>query len=248
MSLDNDVALEHYGVKGMKWGVRKAPEVSGIGSSDRTINKGSEILYVSDRKYKEGKSNRLYSSYTKSDKATYSDLIASFGDNGRVYHNTFKVKSDLKVPSDKRAAEIFTKMAKEDPKSISKDMARAYQARVGLPLKTAKSFEKKISKLDSGNVELGEKLYSKYNKMLVADMTSSSNFYGRLVKEGYGALSDLNDRGKMAQDPLIIFNHDKKLSHVSSVPLSTKDVESYIDYVMTREYKRGKADLSSVKR
>lgn len=269
MEHSEDLELFHYGVKGMKWGVQRKLDKEGLvvgpppakkqkenlktqgkslGSQDRTVEKGREILYVSDKKYREGVSNRLYSSYTKADKSTYSDLIASMGDSGKVYHNTFKIKKDLKIPSDQKAAEVFSKMAKENPGQVSRDMAKAYKARVGLPLKSAKHFQKKISELDSDVSGKADKLYTRYNKMLVVDMKSSNDFYSRLSKEGYGALSDLNDRGKVSQDPLVVFNPDRKLKNVSSVPLSKSDVDSYMDYTLTKKYKQDQNNFEDVRR
>ena len=64
MTLTYENYLEHYGIKGMKWGVRKKDtdsisnksrdqESARINSKDRVIAKGTEIQNVSRGQYKD---------------------------------------------------------------------------------------------------------------------------------------------------------------------------------------------------
>ena len=68
-----------------------------------------------------------------------------------------------------------------------------------------------------------------------------------LVKQGFDALSDINDRKGTAQDPLIILNMDK-INQTGSVKLTKDDLKYYADYTMTKEIKKKKKDLSSIQR
>lgn len=82
--------LEHYGVKGMKWGIRKQKDA--INSNRRTIKSGTELQTITEGQYQNGKRNRLYTSYTDYDKSMYVDLMGNYMYNQKGYKNTFMVK------------------------------------------------------------------------------------------------------------------------------------------------------------
>lgn len=47
IAMDESEYLEHFGVTGMKWGVRKQKDK--INSKDRTLKKGTELQNVSEK-------------------------------------------------------------------------------------------------------------------------------------------------------------------------------------------------------
>lgn len=160
--------LAHYGVKGMKWGVRhdyapkgrqkvvsndssgssstsspKAKVAKGreaakkLGIQDareygventRTLKKGTEIQNISKTKLdsKSKKSNRLYGAYTDSDKAEYLDMMGNFEYEGKGYKNTFKVKSDIKIASEREVVRTMAEMFRDNPKQMSDVLSREF--------------------------------------------------------------------------------------------------------------------------
>lgn len=240
--------LEHFGVKGMKWGVRKAKDQ--INSKDRTISKGTNIQNITKGEYKNKEGKHLYVSYTKADNAHYVDNMAQFMYDGKGYRNEFRVKKDIKIPSDKKLTEAFVKVAKENPEKVARDMSKAYEESHLLFTRSKKYYMKKIKDIDPKDLETGEKL----TKTFISDMVSSkaktsrSMFIAELSKQGYDAISDTNDRDQLGgtQDPLIIFNPGKTLSKPKTLKLTPKAIDHYVNYTMTPEYKALKKDLSVI--
>ena len=120
----NQNDLMHYGVKGMKWGVRRVKDE--INANDRTIKRGTEIQNITKNKYDQSKSKRLFVSYTKHDKDEYVDLMGNIMYNGKGYKNTFVAKKDIKVASDRAVVDAFIKIAKDNPDKVAKEIANAY--------------------------------------------------------------------------------------------------------------------------
>lgn len=92
--------LSHYGVKGMKWGIRKQKDA--INSNRRTIKSGTELQTITEGQYQNGKRKRLYTSYTDYDKSMYVDLMGNYMYGRKSYKNTFMVKKDISVASDRK--------------------------------------------------------------------------------------------------------------------------------------------------
>lgn len=238
----------HYGVKGMKWGVRKQKDQ--INSKDRTIKKGTTIQNISSRKF-EKKDRHMYGAYTSYDKDAYIDMMGNFMYNGKAYKNELQVKKDIRLPSDKKLVETFKELVKNNPKQVARDMAAAYNDVHIFRTKKAKYYEKKLSKIDDNYTRKGEKLSKEFISNMVSNKAAKSRaeFFGMLIKKGYDGMSDVNDRdpNSGAQDPLIIFNPKKSLGNVRSIKLEKDDLERYYKmFLFSDETKQRRKDLSEV--
>ena len=257
--------LYHYGIKGMKWGVRRFQNKDGSltlagqrkygETNTRTLKSGTEIQNISRSKlhYNNKKSNRIYGSYTDSDKNEYIDMMGNFQYNERGYKNTFIVKKDIKIASEREAVKTIAEMFKENPKELSKMMARAYNA-VNTPMlfiKTQKGFERKMSELikdpeSKKSMKLGRD-FIKTIPMTNKASTTANDFYTRMVKKGFDAVLDTNDAygHDPTQDPLIIFNM-KKLGKITSVKLTKDDLDAAWRYTNSRNFKKSKKNTSQI--
>ena len=249
----------------MKWGVRRYQNKDGSltlagkrkygETNNRVLKKGTEVQNISRGQLRidNKKSKRIYGSYTDSDKAEYVDMMGNFQYNERGYKNTFVVKKDIKIASEMEAVNTLAEMFLENPKEISKTMAKAYNA-VNTPIlfaKTQKGFERKMSELTKDpkskkSMKIGRE-FIKTVPMTNKTSSVANDFYTRMIKKGFDAVLDANDAygHYPTQDPLIIFNM-KKLNKVNSVRLTKDDLDAAWRYTNSRKFKKNKKDLSYI--
>jgi hypothetical protein len=200
-----------------------------------------------DENHKRGK--RLYAAYTDYDKDQYIDMMGNFMYNNRGYKNEFLVKKQLKLPSDKEIVKTFIEIAKQNPKQIASDMAKAYTETHLFATRIPRAYEKKISQLTDENSKKSNKLAKEFVGNIVSSkmQISTEAFFSNFIKKGFDPMSDVNDRDQFngTQDPLIIFNMNS-ITHMGTVKLTKADLDRYSDYTSTRTHAVKRKDLSSI--
>lgn len=232
--------LSHYGVKGMKWGVRKKTDK--LNSRDRTIKAGTELQRMMQTEKYNNNGRRQYVSYTHHDNARYAGVTGLGWD--KAYMHKFTVKKDIKIPSDRKVADALTKIAREDPQRMANDLYNASRACSFLK-GNQKHWNKNVKALTKGKES--KKRYRAANEFVQLAMQdkelgrSWSKLSEMMVKQGYDALSDSADRERSSQDPLVMLNMSKA-KHTKSVRVTPQEASAYLqDYMSAktrREYKK----------
>lgn len=114
--MTNSTEIYHYGVLGMKWGVRRTPEQLGR----RTIPKGT-VMYRSTVNASESLSGHKYVTYLPPDRDLYrggyaNQIRTNAGKSADapLYENQYVLKSDLKVPSRAEVKAIISDLREKD--------------------------------------------------------------------------------------------------------------------------------------
>ena len=182
----------HYGVKGMKWGIRKSDKDS---KGDYTIRKKSKLgrvaLSPEDRTF----DRKKYFSTNEKDQEKWEEYLGgAYASRGRPTFNIgYETVEDIKVLSSTHAGELFVEMQKDSP---------LYKKLVVSNTKQAYKFLRQKNKKDSPSKQLAVNL--------AAQTQAGHEFVNRILKEGYSAIEDEHGRN-VSDDPLIIFDPDTKL-------------------------------------
>ena len=219
-----DKFLEHAGVKGMKWGVRKSDKSiveSGKGwsiSNDGEINldKGAIISRVvrnnngmfGGRGHELDSGRPLYASFKPVDTVAYEHFFGSA--KGMFVKEAsavvkFRVSEPIKVPGPKKATELFFDMVNKDPeakKLLKSNLTGMVKFRLDKTLTEPDSragYNLYTAALDSGN----------YNAKL---KPLSDKYYAKVQKAGYNALLDSSDAAFGFDAPIIVLNAKQSLT------------------------------------
>ena len=194
--------------------------------TDSVLKSGKKLHTVDinpDRKL----DSRFYAAYGKRDRIIYKGLYGNqlLQRGNKVVDINSKITKDLKIPSRRKAAEVFVDLYKNDA-----DFRKAFDNNVRLYSGASlnpkqKSVFNKVASNRSDKVLLKEG-YNAFNIALANRSSQSSEasqkFYSKLKEMGYGAVRDINDSkysGFKSKNPLIVFDTDSvikdKVDHLT---------------------------------
>ena len=195
--------LYHFGISGMKWGIRRfqnedgslTPEGKiryGYGSSDtrRIIPKGTVVYRTSVNK-KEGNTGHAYVSISQVDRNYYKGgdgsgwLKEIAGDrNAKLYEHKYKLKEDLKVASKEDIIEAMQGLSKKEKDIIDKASKKAFgNAGLSFYLQSGKAqnhyydiYEKVVSAME-------KKTGRNYDDLTVSELEDIDKSYKKLSEK-----------------------------------------------------------------
>lgn len=259
--------LQHHGIKGMKWGVRRFQNKDGSLTSlgkkryrddDIVIKKGSKQRHISEQREinLNDKETYLYDPNNKHDKRVYEGAYSMYIELGKGYTNKYiheyETLKDLRMPSNKRSVEIFIESYKKNPAPYANEMnqIKNYYREVGKQQSMSES-NKKIASYDkdfdanTSKEDLAEYGYRTLNALSTYGSRGSAairNYYESVKNDGYNALVDDNNRSiyNDAVQPIIVLNANKTLKEIGVIKQDRYDMYENLDELedyMDEKYK-----------
>ena len=222
-----DTQLQHFGVKGMKWGKRKSYDAS---EDKKTVNtkqegfrlaKGTE-LHRTTSNANEPNSGHAYVSFKPKDVRAYAKMskLDSVIGRKKTYDMTMKVTKDLVAPSKEERVSTFVQLVKENPKfskafeEAAKDYSPSY-------------IKSRYDNLDSKSDSDVKKMYETFAITLGGSPKLRDDYFNALQKKGYNMIVDDAD-AQIHDSPIIVFDRSSfEVNKVSEITKSyIKDLKS----------------------
>lgn len=237
--------LYHFGVKGMKWGIRKDRQSKDYGEGDRIIKKGTKFQTVSMNEL--NLDSRLYAAYTPKDKALYASAYAkvlrSSTVKGTLMKNEYTNKIDIRVAGKKTQEQAFVNLFNKDPKGVIESIAYSQEHVAGVLLigrsyqpsdsvvksqaaKFAKAYDKKSAR---GKGEEWVRSHSEIFSMSAGAARNPTDtqkaYYKEVARMGFDAMTDRTDHRTYSTDPIVFLEPRKSISKQKSMPLTKADIK-----------------------
>lgn len=255
MAAETFTTLSHYGVKGMRWGIRKERQSSDTSPATLkphgvtfgkdgsiTIEKGALI-----QRLVRSNGNSLpmkditYASLNEYDNARYIKVIGGKGffGGGRDTVLSIRATKTIKAPSVTEATKLVSDMMVRDPEFRTRNTGP-----LGAPISNKELAQIKAN--PTGKTAKG--WYWNTNQKLTFDKGYDPDapfvqkrFREEFESKGYGAVRDENDvTARIAKAPVIIFSPEKSLKVVGSKQI-TDDLRKANKQTLKGYKKNGKA-------
>lgn len=228
--------LQHYGVPGMKWGVRKDQADRNVATyrsdidgrarakqgkkldydrlSTKEVNLGRRFNRVSGSKESSSKGT-TYVTNNEEDHDRYKALLSpGHGTSDVKYDTRISTAGDLVSPSEKKRVDTLIATVGEqvaDPRSGQVVLGRRY-------LEADRS-DRKLSDRD-----LVLKRYDLFAQTQGSRSQLHEAYFKKIAGQGYHALLDDADRGLVSKSPIILLGQDLVRSVDSSRRLTEEDI------------------------
>lgn len=190
--------LYHFGVKGMRWGVRheriathrRTRTTFGANMQDRSLGKKHRIpkgtlMYRTTTSANESNSGSTYVTYQDADRKYYKAWVTSNTPQSKpVYEKTFELAEDLLIPSRDEVKEAYQeavlKLGQKTVEEAAKQFVIAPRVEGG-DIKKAEKDLKFYRKVENGE-KVSEKDWDKYDYWNGQDAEGAFYLYGRIMK------------------------------------------------------------------
>ena len=237
-----DNYLEHHGIKGQKWGVRRTPEQlghvrAGQRKGDVTLKRGTTFQRIATGD-NAGYAKGLYTSYKAGDKDLYKGVLGRMRmeymlkteQNVTLYEIEFKAGKNIKLPGMETRIDEFKKLYKDNPDAVLNAInehekeyrSKKYRGKTG-------NFTDKDMQNDT------QRMYEKFNDAFGYGLQHEKHgaiigeYYNRLKDLGYDAIPDENDirlSTFKANAPIIFFDAEESKLTSKSRELNASEVYS----------------------